>query len=139
MPSASCTPLSPPSWNWNSVDVGPQRDLARELADAVRAENLTQGFYFSLFEWFHPLYLQDKANNFTTTTYVDQIMLPQLKVRWDGAAAREGGRACDSFRFTQAPPPCPAFVFRPCQDLVTNYQPDLIWADGGRACNLRPH
>lgn len=68
------------------MDVGPQRDLARELSDAVRAQNLTQGFYYSLFEWFHPLYLKDRANNFTTSAYVDEIMIPQLKVRGGGEA-----------------------------------------------------
>lgn len=33
----------------------------------------------SLFEWFHPLYLQDKANGFKTSRYVDEVMMPQIK------------------------------------------------------------
>jgi len=82
------------SWNWNSVNNGPGKDLIGLLSTAVRKQGLTWGNYFSLFEWFHPLYLSDKANKFNTTTYVDQIMLPQL------------------------------------QDLVTRYQPDVIWSDG---------
>ncbi len=61
------------SWNWNSVDIGPHRDICGELTDAVRARNLRMGFYYSLYEWFNPLYHSD------VDRYVDQHMLPQLK------------------------------------------------------------
>lgn len=61
------------SWNWNAVDIGPRRDLAGELTDAVKKEGLHMGFYYSLYEWYNPLYLQDVHK------YVDQHMLPQLK------------------------------------------------------------
>lgn len=67
------------SWNWNAYDVGPKRDLVGELAAAIR--NQTQlhfGLYHSLFEWFHPLYLQDKKNNFTTQKFVMDKTLPEL-------------------------------------------------------------
>ena len=39
-----------------------------ELKAAIesRQPDVKFGLYYSLFEWFHPLYLQDKANNFTT-------------------------------------------------------------------------
>jgi len=47
------------SWNWNSVDVGPHRDLCGDLAKAVRARGLKMGFYYSLYEWFHPVYQMD--------------------------------------------------------------------------------
>ena len=46
---------------------GPKRDLVGELTAAVRGAGLHMGLYHSIFEWFHPLYLQDKANNFTTS------------------------------------------------------------------------
>ncbi|MCG2613372.1 alpha-L-fucosidase [Terrimonas sp. NA20] len=61
------------SWNWNSVDVGPHRDLAGDLTTAVKEKGLHMGFYFSLYEWFNPLYKSD------VNKYVDEHMMPQLK------------------------------------------------------------
>jgi alpha-L-fucosidase len=68
-----CLWPSAQSVNWNAVDVGPHRDLAGDLTRAVRARGLKMGFYYSLYEWFHPLYLQD------VDRYVDSHMLPQMK------------------------------------------------------------
>ena len=42
------------AWNWNSVDIGPHRDLLGEIMQATREAGLHAGMYFSLFEWFHP-------------------------------------------------------------------------------------
>ena len=36
------------------------------------------GLYHSLYEWYHPLYLQDKHNNFTTKTFVHSKTMPEL-------------------------------------------------------------
>lgn len=61
------------SVNWNSVDVGPHRDLCGELSAAVKKTGLHMGFYYSLYEWYNPLYKSNVAQ------YVDQHMLPQLR------------------------------------------------------------
>ncbi len=76
------------SWNWNSVDVGPHRDLCGDLSEAVKNAGLHMGFYYSLYEWYNPLY----HNNLEE--YVDSHMIPQMK------------------------------------DLVTRYEPDILWPDG---------
>ncbi|MDD4921609.1 MAG: alpha-L-fucosidase [Bacteroidales bacterium] len=76
------------STNWNSVDIGPHRDLCGDLSKSVKEKGLHMGFYYSLYEWYNPLY---KSN---PTKYVDEHMMPQLK------------------------------------DLVTRYQPDVVWTDG---------
>jgi alpha-L-fucosidase len=68
-----CLWPSPQSWNWNSMDIGPHRDLCGELTEAVRAAGIRMGFYYSLYEWFNPLYLSDPKR------YVDEHMLPQIK------------------------------------------------------------
>ena len=61
------------SWNWNSVDIGPKRDLCGDLTAAVKKQNLHMGFYYSLYEWFNPLYKSDPRK------YVDSHMIPQMK------------------------------------------------------------
>lgn len=61
------------SWNWNSVDIGPHKDLCGELSTAVKAAGLHMGMYYSLYEWFNPLY---KSN---PEKYVAEHMIPQLK------------------------------------------------------------
>jgi alpha-L-fucosidase len=63
----------PDSWNWNAVDVGPHRDLAGDLTKAVQARGIKMGFYYSLYEWYNPLYHAD------VNRYVDEHMLPQMK------------------------------------------------------------
>lgn len=61
------------SWNWNSVDVGPHRDICGDLSKAVKDAGLHMGFYYSLYEWYNPTY----KNNLEK--YVDEHMIPQLK------------------------------------------------------------
>jgi alpha-L-fucosidase len=61
------------SWNWNSVDIGPHRDLCGDLTASVKKQGIHMGFYYSLYEWFNPLYRND------LNKYVDNHMIPQLK------------------------------------------------------------
>ncbi|MFN0105816.1 MAG: alpha-L-fucosidase [Bryobacteraceae bacterium] len=73
---------------WNAVEIGPKRDVLGELTAAVRRKSLKMGFYYSLYEWYNPLWLADKPR------YIREHMTPQFK------------------------------------DLVTRYQPSLIFSDG---------
>ncbi|XP_060572931.1 alpha-L-fucosidase-like isoform X1 [Ruditapes philippinarum] len=67
------------SFSWNSMDVGPNRDLVGSLADSIRKKtSMRFGLYHSLFEWYNPLYLQDKANKFQTQDFVKFKTLPEL-------------------------------------------------------------
>ncbi len=61
------------SWNWNSVDIGPHRDLCGDLSTAVKDAGLHMGFYYSLYEWYNPLYHNNPEK------YVDDHMIPQMK------------------------------------------------------------
>ena len=97
---------SPYKANWNSMDVGPKRDLVGDLTDAVRAKGLKMGLYYSNIEWesswthrtesgyYLPDWLIEKYK-IPEDLYVDMHMNPQLK------------------------------------ELVMNYEPSLIFADGG--------
>ncbi len=97
---------SPYKKDWNSMDIGPKRDLLGELSAAVKAEGLKMGIYYSIVEWessrshrtesgyFLPQNIIDKYK-IPDDEYVDKHLIPQLK------------------------------------ELVVNYKPSLIFADGG--------
>jgi alpha-L-fucosidase len=63
------------SWGrpWNAVDIGPKRDLLLDLTEAGRRRGLTMGLYYSLYEWYNPLWLSDRKR------YVAEHMFPQFK------------------------------------------------------------
>lgn len=67
------------SWNWNAMDEGPRRDLVEELEVAIRKRTgLRFGLYYSLFEWFHPLFLDDESSSFRKQQFPVSKMLPEL-------------------------------------------------------------
>jgi alpha-L-fucosidase len=97
---------SPFKRGWNSMDVGPERDLVGDLSEAVRKRGLRMGLYYSLIEWetnrtgrtpsgrFIPQEAMD-AYGIPLDRYVDDHVLPQLR------------------------------------ELVTEYEPALIFSDAG--------
>jgi alpha-L-fucosidase len=58
---------------WNSVEIGPKRDLLGDLSEAVRRKGLRMGYYYSLYEWYNPLWLSHKPR------YVREHVFPQFK------------------------------------------------------------
>jgi alpha-L-fucosidase len=70
-PSADATR----SWGrpWNSVETGPKRDLVGELDAALRQRGIRSGLYYSVYEWFNPLYVSDWRR------YRDEHHFPQFK------------------------------------------------------------
>ena len=58
---------------WNTVEMGPKRDIVGELSAAMRAKGLKVGLYYSLYEWYNPLWLADK------TRFVAEHFFPQYK------------------------------------------------------------
>lgn len=67
------------SFSWNALEVGPKRDLVGDLASAVRKKDLKFGVYHSLYEWFNPIYLEDKKNLYLTRKFPDTKLWPDLK------------------------------------------------------------
>ncbi len=91
--------------NWNSMKVGPKRDLVGEISQAVRDEGLKMGVYYSLLEWAVTPTTRNASGYYLDKKYIkkygmfhqrylDERMIPQLK------------------------------------ELVVNYSPSLIFADG---------
>jgi alpha-L-fucosidase len=65
---------------FNSVKMGPQRDICGAFADASRKAGLRFGYYFSLLEWTHPLYKKETIGTFVKN--VNRIQLEELVTRY---------------------------------------------------------
>lgn len=73
-----CLWPSPHSAGWNSMDVGPKRDLLGDFCAAMRGAGLRAGFYYSLGEFNHPLYIEGKETG-QLQPFVREHMQPQLR------------------------------------------------------------
>ncbi|MFN8241816.1 MAG: alpha-L-fucosidase [Bacteroidales bacterium] len=62
------------AWNWNAMETGPHRDLLGDLTNSVKSRGIRMGYYYSLLEWYNPLYKRETIEN-----YIDQHMIPQMK------------------------------------------------------------
>jgi alpha-L-fucosidase len=96
---------APYKQQWNSAAVGPKRDLVGELTQAVRARGLKMGFYYSLLEW----------ESTPTTSRPSGHYLPQADI---GKYQIPETQYVEKNSLWQL------------QELVTTYQPSLLFADG---------
>lgn len=101
---------------WNSMEIGPHRDVLGEMAKAVRQRGLKFGVYYSLYEWFNPIYLTNRA------AYVTEHMIPQFKdlvTRYQPAVVYTDGE-WDMDSADWKSPELVAWLFNesPCKDYV---------------------
>ncbi len=92
--------------NWNSWNVGPRRDLVGDLTRAVREKGLRMGLYYSMIEWETSLTHRTPSGRYIAKAMMDKYGIPQDKYVND-------------------------HVLPQLRELVTTYQPALIFSDGG--------
>ncbi len=75
----------------NAMAMGPKKDLLGQFFEAGRKEGLKVGFYYSLYEWFNPLYTGKEipyAGLKRVNNYVDDFMIPQIRELIDTLSSR---------------------------------------------------
>jgi len=60
--------------HWNAHDRGPKRDVLGELEAAGKARGLKMGIYYSLYEWWNPLYQSGQLEK-----YAREFLAPKFK------------------------------------------------------------
>ena len=131
---------------WNSVEIGPKRDLLGDLFASLRKTSVRPGMYFSLYEWFNPLWLHNKSR------YVQEHMWPQMKDlilnykpdvfwtdgEWEGADTLWKSKEFLTWLFNESPVKSSIVVndrwgagirFHHAGVYTPEYQPDLDFED----------
>ena len=97
---------SPFKKNWNSMDIGPKRDLLGDLTIAVRKKGLRMGLYYSLIEWESSWTHRTESGYYIDKKLVNKYRIPEAKFVDD-------------------------HVLPQLKELVTTYKPALIFSDAG--------
>jgi len=97
---------SPYKKMWNSMEVGPGRDLVGDLTQAVRAEGLKMGLYYSIIEWESSWTHRTESGYYLPDHVVEKYKIPEDEY-------------VDKHLMLQL------------KELVVNYKPSLIFSDGG--------
>jgi alpha-L-fucosidase len=92
--------------NWNSMDTGPKRDLVGDLTEAVRKKGLKMGLYYSIIEWETNPTKRKESGYWLDKKLIDKYGIPLDKY-------------------------VDAHLLPQLKELVLNYQPALIFSDGG--------
>ena len=96
---------SPYKKGWNSMDVGPRRDLVGDLTQAVRARGLKMGLYYSNIEWESSWTHRTESGYYLPVEIVEKYRIPE-------------DQYVEHMNFQM-------------KELVETYRPSLIFADGG--------
>jgi len=118
-------------WNsthqkWNAVKMGPQRDVVGDWQKAARKEGLRFGVSEHLgasFTWFQDSHRSDKEGPLAGVPYDGADPKLQDLYHWPAAEDDKGWYSKDP-RWHQE-------WFNRIKDLVDQYQPDLLYTDGG--------
>ena len=97
---------SPFKKDWNSMDIGPKRDLVGDLTEAVRQKGLRIGLYYSLIEWETNTTSRTPSGRYIGQEYMDTYGIPL-------------DRYVDEHVIPQL------------HELVMRYQPAVIFSDAG--------
>ena len=90
---------------WNSMESGPHRDLVGDLTQAVRAEGLKMGLYYSIWDWFNPFW-------------------PETEHPYTGKKEESAEGAAGRKKYIHE------VMYPQFKELVERYQPALIFSDG---------
>ncbi|MCG8306931.1 MAG: alpha-L-fucosidase [Cytophagales bacterium] len=101
--------------NRNSVKMGPKRDILRELVDAARKYGMKIGFYYSLYEWYNPIYVRELTKD---TWLGDPETQKAFTEKLDYKGLMEHESYVDDFMVPQI------------VELIDKFQPDYLCFDG---------
>lgn len=117
----------------NAVEMGPMRDIYKELAEASKRNNLKLGFYFSVSEWEYPVIVDQPVTQWAPVKNIaifqdDLGQIPRgkpLTTYFPAVHDRMiSGKIPVRDYFSD-------YMIPSFKEAVDRFDPDLVWYDGG--------
>ena len=108
----------------NSVEMGPHRDIAQEWKEALKAQDLKYGFYYSIDDWIYPVIGRD-----------GKVAVRQWQPV-DGSICKISAYEEKAWERRQISGKIPVrdfyneYINPTAVEFIDKYDPDLIWMDG---------
>ena len=111
---------------WNSVSSGPHRDLVGELTEAVRKTDVKMGLYYSIWDWYNPLWTAEQQNLMKSGS-----MAVDFKKAGKDSGVRKNAAGPEVAAARKGLSDYIHQVMYPqFKELVRKYSPSLIFSDG---------
>lgn len=107
---------------WNAAETGPKRDLAGELSEAVRAQGIKMGMYYSIWDWFNPLWTEQQQIVLARGDMIDNSGDVSRRAKATNEMIEESKAALNRY--------IRDVMYPQFKELVNHYQPALIFSDG---------
>ncbi len=121
---------------WNSVQVGPKKDIIKEFADASRAANLKFGVTSHdnrHLEWWKPVFGADESGEYKGIPYDGRLTKEDGKGKWwDGLDPADLYGPIPENRTPKVIEAIKENWEKRHLELVNTYKPDLLYYDGGK-------
>ncbi len=121
---------------WNSVNVGPKKDIIKEFADAARASNLKFGVTSHdnrHLEWWKPAFGADESEELKGVPYDGRLTKEDGKGKWwEGLDPADLYGPIPENRTPKVIESIKQNWEKRHLELVNMYKPDLLYYDGGR-------
>jgi alpha-L-fucosidase len=118
----------------NAVEMGPGRDIVRELVVASRARNLRFGLYFSISEWEYPALLSRPINGWDATTSHLGVWRNELSfTTWQPHVTNFYSDEMNGLASGKIPVRdyFADYLLPLFKEAVDGFDPDIVWYDGG--------
>ncbi|GAA3597548.1 alpha-L-fucosidase [Flavivirga amylovorans] len=107
---------------WNSVESGPKRDLVGELTNAVRAEGIKMGLYYSIWDWYNPYWSAEQQEALKSGTLAVDLNNIEAHSKSSNKEVKESMDGLSKYIHE--------VMYPQFKEIVNNYQPSLIFSDG---------
>lgn len=118
----------------NAKEMGPQRDIYREIADAARERNMKLGFYFSISEWEYPVILDQPINGWNEATSHLGVWKNELAfTNWEPQPLSFYPMEMNGLASGKIPVRnyFSDYMMPLFKEGVDQFDPDIVWFDGG--------